>query len=224
VSADLAVVDGAIARTTARFRRAATRCGQAYYIQGKLHADPSTRAVAALGPLGDVVDLGCGRGQLAVLLLEAGAATRVSGYDWDAGKIELARRAAAGLPAAFQPADVRTAPAGSADSVLLIDVLHYFDRDTQDALLGRAARLVRPGGRLILREADTGRGWRSAATLIEERVMTAVRFNRGEHVVFRNIARELAPRLEREGLTCEIRECWGATPFSNMLLVARRQA
>jgi SAM-dependent methyltransferase len=214
----------AIARTADRFDRADAGRAHRYYVRGKLRGDPSTHAVAALGPLGDVVDLGCGRGQLDILLLEAGLASRVHGFDWDERKIDLARRASIGLAARFDRADLRDAPAGSADSVLAIDVLHYFDAHTQDALLERAANLVRPGGRLIVRDADNGRGWRSAATRVQEGLTTAIRFNRGERVMFRDIRRELIPRLERQGLSCELTPCWGGTPFSNMLLVATRDA
>jgi len=212
----------AIERTAERFRRAGAARSQRYYVRGKLRTDPSTAAVANLRPLGRVIDLGCGRGQLAVLLLEAGAASHVDGFDWDRRKIDLARRAAAGLPAAFHEGDVRRVSAEPADSVLLVDVLHYFDDDTQDVLLMRAADLVLPGGRLIVRDADSRRGWRSAATRIQERLATSARFNRGERVRFRDMERELVRPLEARNMRCTLSACWSGTPFSNMLLVAQR--
>jgi hypothetical protein len=55
-------------------------------------------------------------------------------------------------------------------------------------------------------------------------VFTAVRFNRGERVVLPDVARELVPRLEARGMRCEVRPCWGSTPYSNVLLVAVRPA
>ena len=214
--------DAAVARTAKRFERAAGRRSAYYYVRGKLRGDPCSRAIATLGSLGDVLDVGCGRGQLALLLLEIGAATRVRGWDWDERKTDLARRAGEGLDAHFTRADIRLVEESCADTVLLIDVLHYFRNAEQDALLVRAARLVRPGGRLIVREASTGQGWRSFATLVAERVGTAVRFNRGERVVFRDVARELGPILEANGMTCTAEPCWRGTPFSNVLLVATR--
>jgi len=39
-----------------------------------------------------LLDLGCGRGQLAIALLLAGVAQRVTGLDIDSAKIALARR------------------------------------------------------------------------------------------------------------------------------------
>ena len=215
-------IDSAIERTARRYERVSKSRGTYFYARGKLSGDPSTRAVAEAGPLGDVLDLGCGRGQLAVLLLECGAATRVDGCDWDAAKVDVANRAVEGLSGAFEIGDVRVMEGAQADTVLLIDVLHYFDCTTQDALLSRAADRVRAGGRLLVREADTGRGWRSAMTRLEEGFFTAIRFNRGERVVFRDIAGELVPLLEAKGFTCEVRPCWGGTPFSNVLLTAKR--
>lgn len=200
------------------------------------------------GALGEVLDIGTGAGQLPILLLELGRAARARGFDWDRAKIEDARRATGGNPVAPLPrssettgssgeqrsllaapplaaefwcADAREAELGEADTVLLIDLLHYFHVEEQDAILGRAAAAVRPGGRLLVREADTERGLRSSITLLEERIFTALRFNRGERVRFRP-AREIVALLEQLGFSCETRPAWGKTPFSNVLIVGIR--
>ncbi|WP_437588219.1 DUF2062 domain-containing protein [Sorangium sp. So ce1000] len=200
------------------------------------------------GALGEVLDIGTGAGQLPILLLELGRAARARGFDWDRAKIEDARRAAGGgagaplprssespdpagarraahavppLDAEFWCADAREAELGTADTVLLIDLIHYFRVEEQDAILRRAAAAVRPGGRLLVREADTERGLRSSITLLEERVFTALRFNRGERVRFRP-AREIAALLEQLGFSCEMMPAWGKTPFSNVLIIASR--
>ncbi|KYF67101.1 DUF2062 domain-containing protein [Sorangium cellulosum] len=200
------------------------------------------------GALGEVLDMGTGAGQLPILLLELDKAARVRGFDWDRAKIEDAVRAsgracgaapprssgapgspdharathaAPALPAEFWCADARDAELGEADTVLLIDLLHYFRVEEQDAILRRAAAAVRPGGRLLVREADTERGLRSSITLLEERIFTALRFNRGERVRFRP-AREIVALLEQLGFSCETRPAWGKTPFSNVLIVATR--
>lgn len=216
----------AVKRTAERFARATSRRGTYHYVVGKLRGDPATRAVLALAPLGDVLDLGCGRGQLAVALLESGAASSVRGLDWDAEKVALATRAAEGLAARFEQGDVRARGDGAdraSDTVLLVDVLHYFDSDAQDALLARAIELVRPGGRLVIREATRGLGWRSALTLAVERVSTGVRFNKGERVVIRDVAREIVPALEAAGMACVTTPCSDGTPFANVLVVAEKR-
>jgi uncharacterized protein (DUF2062 family)/2-polyprenyl-3-methyl-5-hydroxy-6-metoxy-1,4-benzoquinol methylase len=204
-----------------------------HYLRAKLLADPIAKLLTEIAggepnAFGAVLDLGTGRGQLALLLLELGLATSVHGLDWDAQKIADAQRAAhAGSGGTVRPealfvqSDVRTVRLEPADTVLLIDLLHYFTVEEQGALLDEAAAAVRPGGRLLVREADTKRRWRSFATLVEERLFTLIRFNRGERICFRPVA-EIAARLESRGMRCSTRPAWGRTPFSNMLVVARK--
>jgi 2-polyprenyl-3-methyl-5-hydroxy-6-metoxy-1,4-benzoquinol methylase len=211
-----------INRTAERFSRAVERRSTYHYVVSKLRRDPATRAVADLGPLGDVIDLGCGRGHLALYLLERGVATSVRAFDWDDEKIALAKRAGEGLDASFSTLDVRKADAEPADTVLLIDVLHYLAPEAQDALLSRAADLVKPGGRLVVRDATAGAGWRSAFTRFVEWISLRIRFNVGEHIALRDVAREVVPLLEKRGLTCTVTPCWRGTPFANVLLVAKR--
>ena len=210
--------DGATAAERSRF----------HYVRTKLLGDPVARMIADVegegeGALGEVLDIGTGRGQLPILLVELHRASRARGVDWDGEKVEAGNRAAAGLDVTLSQGDARTADYPPADTVLLIDLIHYFTLREQDEILRRAAAAVRPGGRLLVREADTDRGWRSAVTLLEERVFTAVRFNKGERVRFRP-AREIVSLLEAGGLGCEVRPAWGKTPFANVLVIGRRPA
>jgi 2-polyprenyl-3-methyl-5-hydroxy-6-metoxy-1,4-benzoquinol methylase/uncharacterized protein (DUF2062 family) len=202
-----------------------------HYVRVKLMTDPITKMIADLfgeedGVLGDVLDIGCGRGQMAVVLLENGRAESVHGLDWDEDKIEAAREAAAcdpTLDATFEVANATEAKVSesSADTVMLIDVIHYLTIEEQNEVLGKAAAAVRPGGRLVVREADTERGWRSWMTLAEEKLFTLLRFNRGARVKFRP-ARTIVAELEAAGLECEVQPAWGGTPFSNVLIIGRR--
>jgi SAM-dependent methyltransferase len=192
------------------------------YVRSKLSSDPVCVRVLEEGlrePLGDVLDVGCGRGQLAALLLEAGAARSVFGVDWDQGKIDLARACAEGLPARFEQGDFRTFELPACDTALLVDVLHYMTPEEQDAVLLRTARAAR--SRVFLRELDPDRGWRSAVTRFQETVTTGLGVNAGARLVFRPIA-EYTRILEGEGYRVEIEPAWGGTPFSNVLVIARR--
>lgn len=215
--------EASVVSTANRFARADAGSRSTYhYVASKLRRDPAMRAVLDLAPLGDVIDIGCGRGQLGILLLEGGAATRVLGLDWDKEKVEAARAAAEGLPATFETRDARGLDLESADSVLLIDVLHYMDKGAQDDLLRTAASLVRPNGRLIIREATTGLGWRSALTIGVENISRFVRLNVGDRILIRDVEEEIVPILEGLSMTCEVRPCFAGTPFANVLLVASK--
>lgn len=216
----------ALERTSERYVRATDKPWQRHFTRQKLRMDPVTRAVSELGPLGDVLDIGCGRGQLALMLLELGRATTVCGSDWDEAKVALGNRAShasPALPARFDKADVGVEPRFEpADTVLLIDVLHYLDVEKQNALLRQAARAVRPGGRLVVREASRGYGLRSVWTSFVERLSRGVRFNVGERIAIRDVAHDYVPILEHEDLRCTVTPCWRGTPFSNVLLIGTR--
>jgi SAM-dependent methyltransferase len=191
-----------------------------HWVRWKLLADPVAKLVAGVAT-GTLLDVGTGRGQIPLLLLDLGRVSRAHGIDWDEGKIAAAVRAADGLEASFDRADARAASFEPADTVLLIDLLHYFTIEEQDAILARAAAAVRPGGRILVREADVGAGWRSVATFLEEHFFTFLRVNRGERVRFRS-AREIMARLEAAGLRCEVCAASSGTPFSNVLVMGER--
>jgi len=231
----------AVERVASRYAsadgRTASERTHFHYVRIKLVMDPIAKLIASIAgeeplALGDVVDVGTGRGQLPILLTELGRAKSAVGVDWDENKIEAGKNAAAAstggtrvpLPAlsvTFQCGDAREADVPPADTVLVIDLLHYFSFPEQEAILRRAAKAVRKGGRIVVREADTERGIRSFVTLLEERFFTFLRFNRGERVKFRP-ASEIADILKSEGLETKIEPAWGKTPFSNVLIVGAR--
>lgn len=204
-----------------------------HYVRVKMLSDPIAQMIAEYartleGGLGELCDVGTGAGQLPILLRELGLAGRVHGVDWDEAKIEDAKAAARGrgddpppLDAHFFKGDARDAELPPSDTVLLIDLLHYFRPEEQEKILRNAASAVRPGGHILIREADTERGFRSFMTLAEERFFTLVRFNRGERVRFLP-ARERVRVLEEMGFSCEVRPAWGKTPFSNVLILGTR--
>ena len=209
-------LESALNRTRARYESAPR--GERYYVAGKLAFDPVCRLVAEQGgPLGRVLDLGCGRGQLSLLLLDAGLASSVVGFDSDARKVEVAR--AAGPDASFGVADLATVPLSPADTILLIDVLHYLPLAEQDALLVAAAGALTPGGRLLVRELDAVPSLRSSWTRGCEWLARKTGLNRGRASVYRP-ARELMEVLERAGLACRIHGASERTPFGNVLIVA----
>lgn len=209
--------EAAAARTAARYETAPP--ADRYYVNGKLAFDPVCRIAAELeGPLGRVLDLGCGRGQLSLLLHDRGLTSSIVGFDADPRKIEVAR-AAAGADARFEVAEIAALSLAPADTVLLIDVLHYLPRAEQDALLREAAAALAPGGRILVRELDRARSWRSSSTRVVEWFARKTGLNRGRASVYRPAA-ELVSVLERAGLRCDLQGASERTPFANVLIVA----
>ncbi|WP_432036232.1 methyltransferase domain-containing protein [Streptomyces cucumeris] len=102
----------------------------------------------------DVLDLGCGTGSLALLLTEDGH--RVTGVDRSAAMAERARAKLAGTGATVLTGDAAAPPvAERAFDVLLVRHLLWLLPEPA-AVLRRWARLLRPGGRLVLVEGRWG--------------------------------------------------------------------
>jgi ubiquinone/menaquinone biosynthesis C-methylase UbiE len=121
-----------------------------------------------------VADLGCGTGSLSYLLAEEGH--QVRGIDLAPRMVEAARAKAvrAGVDISFQVGDAAAPPwpDASVDVVLARHVLWALG--DPDAAVARWARLLRPGGRLVLVE---GR-WHTGEGLTAEQARTIVERHR----------------------------------------------
>ncbi len=106
----------------------------------------------ALGdrPVGRLLDVGTGTGRMIELL--GPSAIQATGIDKSSEMLRLARvkLEAAGIPSSLRQADMYALPLadGSADSVVIHQVLHYAHNPA--AALAEAARVLRPGGRLLV--------------------------------------------------------------------------
>lgn len=191
------------------------------FARGKTRYDPVYRLVLARIPARcDVLDLGAGEGLLGAYLAAAGAEGTYRGIDVDAARALVARKA--GLD--VKVLDLAAAPPGAlgdADVVTLLDVLHYFPVDVQDRVLAVAAAAVRPGGMLIVRDPEPGRGLGSWWTVMSERVFVATGRHAGQEVKVRGGA-AIAARVRALGLHADVEDGSRGTPFSNALVTARR--
>lgn len=216
----------AAAETVARFAQASRY--HRHYVPWKIRLDPVYRAICAEltdaerpGAGLELVELGCGLGILPLLVVALGDRRSAHGIDWDEAKVADAQRACAGLPITIERADVREFAPPACDALAIIDVLHYFDAETQDRILERAAAAVRPGGLLFVREGEAGRdgSWWTRAV---ERFAVAIGWNRSAaRPRFRPIA-EIVAALERHGLTCKVRPVAGKLHPGNVLVRATR--
>lgn len=137
---------------------------QAYFSRNAEHWSELTRlqvserevetalhAILGWGRLGDMLDLGTGTGRLLAIL--AGRADSAIGVDINSEMLRVARQAIDRPDfehVQVRQADIRRLPYGrnSYDLVTAHQVLHYLD--DPDVVVREAARVLRPGGRLVI--------------------------------------------------------------------------
>lgn len=226
-----------VARVTRRFAPAGTFAR--IYAREKLLRDPIYFALLERGliPRGArVLDLGCGQGILLALLVAAREASlagewpdawaapptvsRLRGIERDSREAGRARTALGG-EAEIEELDLCEAKLPESDLVALIDVIHYLAPAAQERLLARAVEALAPGGVLLLRVCDSGRGVRALMTRLGDHLGTLTKLGRIGRLHLRGVA-EWRARLEVLGLSVEPLPMSAGTPFANVLLVARR--
>ena len=187
-----------------------------FYARGKIAGDPLYDAVfeRLRGTSEPILDLGCGAGFLALYLRERGVTALIRGIDHDAGKIAIAQ-SVAGEGMTFEQGDVRDAEAWPG-TILMLDLLHYFDAATQARLLARAAA---QGTTVILRDAVHDGSWRYRMTYAQESFSRAIGWLKAERLHF---ATREAITGAFEGFHAEVVPMFGRTPFNNYLFVFRR--
>lgn len=172
---------------------------------------------------GTVVDLGCGYGPLSYMLAMLSDRRRIVGMDYDAEKIETARHSFLRRPeTTFLHADLRTAELPEADVFLLVDVLHYMQREEQRTLIGRCAARLNPGGRIIVRDGDSSKARRHKATAMTELWSTKiVGFNKTDGELHFTSTSELEQTARSFGM--ELHAAHKDTRTSNTVYILTRQ-
>jgi SAM-dependent methyltransferase len=116
---------------------------------------------ADVPPDAQVVDLGCGTGQISLPLALAGA--QVLAVDVSSAMVrklesEARRRGAPTLDGLAMPIEELALPPGSADLVVSSYALHHLRDADKARLVSAAYEWLRPGGRLLVADMMFGRG------------------------------------------------------------------
>jgi SAM-dependent methyltransferase len=169
---------------------------------------------------GQILDLGCGYGVATHWLACFTERRTFRGVDYDEDKIRVARRTAPGHPRiVFEHGDILEADYSPCDAVLLLDVLHYWRPEKQQAILEKARRALRPGGRLILRDGMKAENAAHERVAFWERIATRIGHNVTREGLHFLALPELEEALRQAGFTNrEIKREAGRD--SNLMLVA----
>ena len=215
-----------------------------HWARGKLGGDPAFAAILARGLLsgrGRVLDLGCGQGLLAAWLLaaracHASAAPRTWPHGWppppmlreytgveiNPREVARARRAFAldaGAEVQIVHGDIREVDYGTADAVVILDVLHYLDYTAQERVLHRVRGALGPHGVLLLRVGDAAGGARFALSKAVDHTIGLMRHRRWVRLECRPL-RVWEQLLAGCGFRTHALPMSQGTPFVNVLLRA----
>ena len=207
------------------------------FARGKLRWDPVFRHLLIHGliaPGARVLDIGCGQGLLASLLEAAGEESRrgrwpagwapppngvrLTGIELSAREVARARDAI-GNGAEFVCGDMRSVAFPPADTIVILDVLHYVERREQDEVLARARAALGDSGTLLLRVGDAASRRRFAASQWVDRLVFRLLGSRARPQSGRAVSEWIA-HLVGLGFQVSDRPMSQGTPFANVLLVA----
>ena len=216
------------AKVSSIFRTAtlSTRC----YLWLRSKLTPYEHLASAFPPKGQILDLGCGHGLLSFALSLGSQDREVVGIDHDTDRVRIANDTALDLASprrpTFQTGDLRASLAslasGSLAGVAMIDMLHYFDHATQEALVNDAARVITSGGILVVRDIDADAGIKAATNQLYERFVTVVGFTRStESKLSFRTAREWTVLLESCGFSVRSHRS-GPRFLADRVFIARR--
>jgi 2-polyprenyl-3-methyl-5-hydroxy-6-metoxy-1,4-benzoquinol methylase len=209
-----------------------------YFARGKLRADPIFICLLERGLIPSnarLLDLGCGQGLLASWLLAARA--HAEHGDWPKGwpqppvlasirgiellprNIERACRAL-GNRASFNHGSICDTDFGEADVIVMLDVLHYIDYESQARVLRRIHKALPPAGSLILRVGDAAGGLQFRISYVVDRLVWLLRGLRNHRLYCRSLA-DWQHLLQASGFSVETVSIAQGTNSANVLLVAK---
>lgn len=222
-------------------------CGAGFFARqfarGKLGGDPVFAAILAGGLLEEcrsLLDLGCGQALLAAWLLAA-QRCHATASRWPSGwppppllaayrGIEINPREAARARHALRDGqlclqivedDIRNVDYGTADAVVILDVLHYIDHSAQEAVLERVSSALPRRGLLLLRVGDCAAGLRTLYSHAVDSTVALARRGRWPTFQYRSL-QEWQVLLARCGFASRPLPMSEGTPFANVLFVAHR--
>jgi len=215
-----------------------------HFARGKLGGDPVFAAILARGLLrgrARILDLGCGQGLLAAWLLAAHSChasdaphlwpqgwpappwlRHYTGVEINPHEVARARHAFALDPGAdlqIVHGDIREVDYGSADAVVILDVLHYLDQRAQEQVLRRVRGALGPGGLLLLRVGDAAGGLGFTLSKAVDHTVALVRRRRWIRLQCRPL-RAWERLLSGCGFRTHALPMSEGTPFVNVLLRA----
>lgn len=170
---------------------------------------------------GHVLDLGCGFGLFGLYYALMGPERRVIGVDRNQARIEMAKECAKALAVrnvefvhddALAWSDDRTF-----DAIYVLDLIHHFPRAEVEGALERLWGMLRPGGRLLLKDVSDRPVLKRMFTLALDRLLV------GKEPIHYWSPKELTSLLRRIGFDVKLHTMNDILPYPHVLYVCTRE-
>ena len=144
---------------------------------------PYERMAAYVPKSGKVLDVGCGHGLLAMEMALSEPNRSVLATDHDVARIDLAKQAGKGIAnLKFEVSTGIPVSDGNFDAIMMIDFLHYFSPEQQDAMIAKAFANLEKGGWLLAREVNQQGGLISKLNQFYEKMATLTGFTQSNTI------------------------------------------
>ncbi len=169
----------------------------------------------------EIVDIGCGYGMISYMLGFTSPKRNILGIDYDEDKIKLAGNCISKNDRInFIAADAVTFKYPAADVFLLSDVLHYIPEQQQEKLLINCFDNLKPGGIIIIRDADKDLKKRHLGTRYTEFFSTRLGYNKSvDRKLFFFSGKRILEMADRYNMRVEVIDESRLT--SNLLYILR---
>jgi SAM-dependent methyltransferase len=170
---------------------------------------------------GRVLDLGCGFGLFSLYYASTHPDLTLEGFDRNARRIAMARAAAGRLRLGnvrYEVGDVMDFRGGERfDAAYMLDIVHHIPPEAVRPLLEQVAKILPPGGRLLIKDVDRHPAYKRWFTHALDKVMdpgTPVRYWEAE---------ELTRLLGEVGFTVHRHLMVDILPYPHILYICGRR-
>ena len=122
---------------------------------------------------GRLLSIGCGFGVVERYISFRNPHVEIIGLEIDADRVHAARATQEAAPNVIvNHADVTTLTTGTTyDGALVMDLLHHLAPPDQLHLMSKLSQLVRPGGRVLIKDIATQPAWKHAFNMLHDRLV-----------------------------------------------------
>jgi 2-polyprenyl-3-methyl-5-hydroxy-6-metoxy-1,4-benzoquinol methylase len=135
---------------------------------------PFDRILPFVPDRGVLVDVGCGSALWLTYLSLQKPGLELHGVDTDPRKLEVAATSTVAAKARLRQVSATELPQRAFDCVTIVDVMCLMSDELKADVLRAAYAALRPGGTIVIKDADTSPWWKYAITAMEELIVVRI--------------------------------------------------